>query len=434
MRILMLSWEFPPRVVGGLARHVYELSSSLARLGHQVFVVTPWVEGAPEYAEEEGVHVYRTQVQYPTAQDFFTSICFLNFALLEKAIAIYNSTSFFDLIHAHDWLVAFTARALKHSLRLPLVATFHATEWGRNGGLHNDLQRQISDVEWWLSYEAWRVICCSEHMFRELRNTLQVPEDKLMVIPNGVRPEDLKPPEGTDLAAFRARYARPEEKIVFFIGRLVQEKGAQVLVEAMPKILTYYPQTRFVIAGTGPLAGALQARVRQLGVEDRVHFPGFIDDGTRNALYACADVAVFPSLYEPFGIVALEAMAAGTPMVVADSGGFSEIVVHGVNGLKAYPGDPDSLANNILTLLYDPTLAQELRAEGRRDIETYYGWQHLAAATAAVYEEVVEEFRFSPWRPLVPVREGEALLQRVSDYFYRAAAAVSPQAAGGEER
>lgn len=393
MRILMLSWEYPPKVVGGLARHVQELSETLAERGHEVHVLTSDCSGEPLETTKNGVYVHRSRGGYPVSGDFYASVLTLNFAMLERIVALGLEAP--SVIHAHDWLVAYAAAALKHAWHRPLVATIHATEWGRNQGLHNDLSRRISDAEWWLTYEAWQVITCSFHMRDEVRGVFQVPVDKISVIPNGVKRQLFQKAPGA--AAIRERFAGPGEKLVFFVGRLVREKGAGVLLEASPKILHYAPGTRLVIAGTGPLADELRDRAVAQGVSDRVHFPGFIDDATRNALLATADVAVYPSTYEPFGIVALEAMAAGTPVVVSDTGGFSEVVVHGVNGLKAYAGDADSLANNVLTLLHNPDLAKELAAQAMEDVRDDFDWAGIAASTEGVYRRVLAEFTESAW-------------------------------------
>lgn len=395
MRILMLSWEYPPKVVGGLARHVQELSEALAQRGHEIHVLTAECPGEPLDGQKNGVWVHRARAGYPATKDFYTSVLHLNFALLERALAVGHSLADPAVIHAHDWLVAHAAAALKHAWRRPLVATVHATEWGRNHGLHNDLSRRISDVEWWLAYEAWRVITCSYYMRDEVRSVFQVPADKLAVLPNGVRRSEFRRPP--DALTVRERFAGPGEKLVLYVGRLVREKGAAVLLEAVPKILHYAPGTRLVIAGTGPLLLELQARAAALGVAERVAFPGFVDDATRNALLTTADAAVYPSTYEPFGIVALEAMAAGTPVVVSDVGGLAEIVVHGVNGLKAYAGDSDSLANNILTLLHSPDLARQLAEQALEDVREYYDWAQIAEGTEALYRTVLAEYAESTW-------------------------------------
>lgn len=387
MHILMISWEYPPQVVGGLARHVQELSEALVLRGDTVHVITALSSGLPEYTVQEGVHVHRVQSGYPEPRNFLRSVLNLNFAFLEKAFALVEKVSF-DLIHCHDWLGAHTAKVLKEATGLPLISTIHATEAGRNNGLHNDLQRQISDVEWWLTFQSWQVICCSRFMAGELNSFFQLPMDKIEVIPNGVDPKRFKVSAETDLVAYRRRFAAPDEKIVFFIGRLVREKGAQELLYAIPKIRAFYPDVKFLIAGRGPMLEELHKLAYQLRVEDRVQFTGFADDLRRNLLYAISDVAVYPSLYEPFGIVALEAMATGVPTVVSDTGGLAEIVTHGVNGLKAYTGNANSLADNILTLLHRPELGAELSREAFREIRTLYNWQSIAGQTQDLYQRV----------------------------------------------
>jgi glycogen(starch) synthase len=391
----MLSWEYPPKVVGGLARHVQELSEALVDRGHEVHVLTSECPGEPLDSQQQGVFVHRARSGYPATRDFFTSVLNLNFALLERALALGSELEEVALLHAHDWLVVYAAVALKHARRRPLVATIHATEWGRNRGLHNDLSRRISDAEWWLAYEAWQVITCSYHMRDEVRSIFQVPPDKLAVLPNGVKRGVFR--RTAEAPAVRERFAGSGEKLVLYVGRLVQEKGARVLVEATPKILHFAPGTKLVIAGAGPLAAELAGRAAELGVAGQAVFPGFVDDATRNALLTTADVAVYPSTYEPFGIVALEAMAAGTPVVVSDTGGLAEIVVHGVNGLKAYPGDADSLANNVLTLLHNPELARELAEQALEDVRDFYDWSGIAGATEEVYRQVLGEYAGSPW-------------------------------------
>ncbi len=235
---------------------------------------------------------------------------------------------------------------------------------GRNNGLHNDLQRHISDLEWWLTYEAYRVICCSRYMEDELRRIFQVPEDKLHVIPNGVRMEEFSNVHA-DLNQWRNNWARPEEDIVLYVGRHVFEKGIDLLLEAALEILPKRPCTKFIIAGKGPpMRDELMGRAWDMGLGEKVLFPGFIDDQTRNSLYRLASAAVFPSRYEPFGIVALEAMAGEAPVIVSDVGGFYETVEHGVNGLTFYAGNAHSLADSILRLLQDKALASALKKTG----------------------------------------------------------------------
>ncbi len=287
--------------------------------------------------------------------DFFRDAQTTNRALTAAANEIISAIGGFDLIHAHDWLVSFAAIDLKHAFRLPLVATVHATEWGRNhGALISDIQRAIHNAEWWLTYEAWRVITCTEFMCREVETAFGLPADKVDVIPNGVDTTPFDQARQADLVAFRERWAQPDEPIVFNVGRIVWEKGVQVLVEAAPRVLLSRPETRFVIAGTGGMLDSLRARAAALGLDSRLTFTGFLPDDDRDKLFVVADCTVLPSLYEPFGIVALEGFAARTPIVVSDVGGFSEVVRNHETGIHVSPNNPESLAWGILHTLNHP--------------------------------------------------------------------------------
>ncbi|MGB9662813.1 MAG: glycosyltransferase family 4 protein [Moorellaceae bacterium] len=404
MRLLHLSWEYPPHSVGGLARHVEDLTQALAREGQEVHVLTVGQGGdTPGRKSEQGVLVHRVEAYPLHSPDFLTWVLQLNIRFLEEAMVLWRTYGPFDIIHAHDWLAAFAGRALKHAHRLPLIATIHATEAGRNRGLHNDLQRYIHSVEWWLTYEAWRVIVCSQHMREEVQGLFQVPADKIVVLPNGVVPAKFR--EVHPDAALRRRYALPQEKIIFFVGRLVVEKGVQVLLEAMPRVLASCPEAKLVVGGQGPMEGELKNRAWELGIAHKVCFAGYLDDRTRNQLYRLAEVAVFPSLYEPFGIVALEAMAAGTPVVVSETGGLKEIVTHGVNGLRAFPGNAHSLADNLIALLKDPMLAARVKEGGTRLVAEVYDWEKIARRTLQLYCTVYEEYRRTPWPERMPVKE-----------------------------
>lgn len=379
----MLSWEYPPKVIGGLARAVADLSQALVKAGHEVAVVTGDWQECQTLEDVDGVQVHRTNQFLPKAPDFTDEVQLMNYNLIQKGITLLSRGDC-DLIHAHDWLVAPSAKVLKHAFQKPLIATIHATEWGRNNGLHTPMQRQISDLEWWLTYEAYGVICCSEYMRGELQAIFQVPPDKLSVIPNGVRSAEFSRTHD-DLDQWRSRWALPEEDIVLYVGRHVFEKGIDLLLEAAPRIMERRPMTKLIIAGTGPRRAELMDKAGQLGLGSKVFFPGFVDDLTRNSLYRLADVAVFPSLYEPFGIVALEAMAGGAAVIVSDVGGFKETVRHEFNGLTFFSGNPDSLAHNILRLLEDKPFAQKLKEQAANDVVKNYNWEQIAQKTVDFY-------------------------------------------------
>jgi glycosyltransferase involved in cell wall biosynthesis len=323
--------------------------------------------------------------------NFFSDVQQTNLNLESQAQELWEKHGGFDVIHAHDWLVAFSAASLKRLHKTPLLATIHATERGRGRGeVNGEMARAINGTEWWLTYEAWRVIATSQFMADEVRTYFQVPPDKLDIVPNGVDTAPFDALEGEDLSEFRARWANRDDRIVFFVGRLVYEKGAHLIVEAAPRVLAEIPQTKFVIAGTGWLTDQLRQRVRELGIAERVNIAGFISDEDRNRLLKVADAAVFPSVYEPFGIVALEAMAARCPVVVSSVGGLGEVVEHHVTGTTVYPDNVDSLAWGILHTLARPDWARVRAENAYRVVQEEYNWDHIAERTRQVYERIIE--------------------------------------------
>ncbi|HOM02375.1 MAG TPA: glycosyltransferase family 4 protein [Acetivibrio sp.] len=395
MRILMLSWEYPPRIVGGISRVVHGLAQKLGAQGCDVHVITCWEMGTREFERDENVNVHRLHSYDVTPNNFVDWVLHLNFAIVEHATRLINETGKFDIIHAHDWLVAFAARVLKHAYSTPLVATIHATEHGRNWGIHNDTQRYINNVEWWLAFEAWRLIVNSEYMKNEVMSVFKIPNDKIDVIPNGVDLDKFKGYE-KDME-FRRKFARDNEKIVFFVGRLVNEKGVHVLIDALPKVSQFYNDVKFVIAGKGPQLDHLKWKAESMGVAHKVYFTGYISDEELLKLYKCVDIAVFPSLYEPFGIVALEGMVANVPVVVSDTGGLGEIVEHGVDGMKSYTGNANSLADSILEILHNPDKAEKMKKKALEKVNSIYNWDKVTERTLNVYKAILDESKQVKW-------------------------------------
>ena len=388
MKILMLTWEYPPRIVGGIARVVHDLSKRLIKDGHEVTVVT-YRDNAdvPEYENDKGVNVYRVDNYMIHPNNFIDWILQLNFNLIAKATEIINKEGAFDVIHAHDWLVASAAKTLKNAYGIPIVATIHATEAGRNSGIHDDTQRYINDTEWMLTYEASEVIVNSNYMKNELQRLFGLPYEKINVIPNGINLNNYVGVERD--YDFRRKYAMDNEKIILYVGRLVYEKGIQHLIAAMPKILSNYHDAKLIIAGRGGMIEELKAEAASLGLNDKVYFTGYLDSKQVPKMYKCADVAVFPSTYEPFGIVALEAMLAGVPTVVSDVGGLDEIVEHGVDGMKSYAGNPNSIADSVTALLYDHQLAANVSKKARQKVKEQFNWEKIAQDTHFTYEKAI---------------------------------------------
>lgn len=402
LSVMMLTWEFPPRIIGGISPHVYNLSRSLAKNGVKVYVVTCDFPGAPQHETVDGVEVYRTDSYKNPSPDFATWVYLMNMNMQKEAAAIVRSLDGrVDVFHAHDWLVATAGIGLKHVFRRPFFATMHSTEIGRRNGLHFDYERMIHETEAWLTYEAWKVICCSDYMVSHVRWAFGLPEDKLIMVPNGVNAESYAKNGKGDLGQFRRKFALPEEKIILFVGRLVYEKGIHVLANAIPKVLEK-ANAKLVIVGNGYMKDQLSSLVGRIGLNNKVMFTGFVDDDTLRKLQICADVSVVPSLFEPFGIVALEAMAARSPVVVSDTGGLSEIVEHEVSGVKAYVDNPDSLAWGIAKMLTDDGYANWIRTNAYKRVQEKYNWDKIAQQTKTIYNNILNEYSKSFWaQPIV---------------------------------
>jgi len=397
LTVMMLTWEFPPRIIGGISPHVYHLSKSLAKNGVKVYVVTCDFPGAPQHETVDGVEVFRIDSYKNPSPNFATWVYLMNVNMQKEAAALVNRLGGkVDIFHAHDWLVANAGIGLKHVFRKPLLATIHSTEIGRRNGLHFDYERMIHETEAWLTYEAWKVICCSNYMISHVRWAFGLPEDKLIMVPNGVNIQEYTKNKNTDLRQFRRKFALPEEKLVLYVGRLVFEKGTHVFVNAVPKILGK-ANAKFVVVGNGYMKEPLSNLVKGMGLAHKVIFTGFVDDETLKNLQRCADVSVVPSLFEPFGIVALEAMAAKSPVVVSDTGGLSEIVEHDVNGVKVYPENPDSLAWGITKVLLDEKYANWIRTNAYRTVLEKYDWDKISQQTKDVYQAVLKEYSKSFW-------------------------------------
>ena len=387
MKLLMLTWEYPPRIVGGIARVVHDLSHKLIKDGHEVTVITYKEGNLPEYENDKGVEVYRVENYMIHPTNFIEWILQLNFNMAEKATKLINENGKFDVIHAHDWLTASSAKMLKQAFNIPLVATIHATEAGRNSGIHDETQRYINDTEWMLTYEATEVIVNSNYMKGHVQGLFGLPFDKINVIPNGINLTNFNGVERD--YDFRRQYAMDNEKIILYVGRLVYEKGIQHLISAMPKILNGYHDTKLIIAGKGGMLEELKAQANSMGLSNKIYFTGYLNSKQVQKIYKCSDIAVFPSTYEPFGIVALEAMLAGIPTVVSDIGGLNEIVEHGVNGMKSYAGNANSIADSVLNLLYDKQLASNVAKKAKQKVKEEFNWTKIAQDTHYIYERAI---------------------------------------------
>ncbi|NMI00714.1 glycosyltransferase family 4 protein [Pseudonocardia acidicola] len=410
MRVLMVSWEYPPVVVGGLGRHVHELARELTAAGHEVVVLSRRPTGSdagthPTVDEQlDGIRVLRA-AEDPAHLEFERDMIGWTLAMghaMVRAALTRLADWRPDVVHAHDWLVAHPAIALADVLDAPLVATLHATEAGRHAGwLSAPLNRQVHSVEWWLAHRADTVITCSRSMRDEVATLFDLDPEPIAVVHNGITPRNWRV-GAEQVAAVRARYAADGAPLLLYFGRLEYEKGVQDLLAALPRIRRRHPGTRLVVAGAGTQQEFLVAEARRHRVRRSVTFTGHLPDAELAALLAAAAAVVLPSRYEPFGIVALEAAAAGAPLVASTAGGLGEVVRNGLTGLSFAPGDVPGLAGAVGVVLDDPAAAARRARAARSRLGTDFGWTAVAADTAAVYARTPHGGPVDLERPKIP--------------------------------
>ncbi len=382
MNICIVTWEYSPRIVGGIARHCEGLAKALVKMGHSIDVITLDFPGASQYEEVEGVKIHRTSIEL--GHPSFIAWVFIFNHFMEKKIAMLSKDVKFDVIHIHDWLVALAGIAAKHYLKIPLVLTLHSTEVGRALGLNNPDSYLIDGIEWWATYESKRVIVTSNSMKREVEEHFHLPQSKIDVIPNAI--DTSKYHVEVDREAVKRRYGiAPDSRIVLFIGRLVPQKGVEYLIKATPKIVSNHPNAYIVIVGDGWLKEHLLSLA--LSIKHKISFLGFLSDSELIELILSSDVLVVPSIYEPFGIVALEGMAAGVPVVASNVGGLAEIIEHDRTGVLVYTGDANSIAWGVNRILSDSNYARWLVENAKRKVQEIYSWDAVASRTVEVYEK-----------------------------------------------
>jgi glycogen(starch) synthase len=386
MRVLILSWEYPPLIEGGLARHVRKLSENLSALGVEVHVLTRGREESPSEELTAGVTLHRVREPRRPAElgEFITWVEHMNTDMLAAGVELGDQLEF-DVVHGHDWLVAVAGDHLAKRFRAPLAITIHATEYGRHQGwVDKHPQSHIHGVENWMANRADQLITCSAYMRDHVSDIYGIEEERIAVIPNGIDPADLHLLDDSERAGLRAQFAAPDEKLVLLVGRLVYEKGFQIALEAMPRVIERVGNVRFLVAGSGTHEHELRAQAKKLGLDAHGGFLGWIGDDVLHSLYRIADLTVVPSIYEPFGLVALEAMACGCPCLVADTGGLREVVPHDEVGLRFRSRDPASLARVAARVLSDDELGRRIVTEALEHVRDF-DWADVAERTLEVY-------------------------------------------------
>ncbi|MBV9310904.1 MAG: glycosyltransferase family 4 protein, partial [Solirubrobacterales bacterium] len=386
MRVLLISWEYPPVIEGGLGRHVRKLSEHLVREGVEVHVLTRG--GGRSAAEEErhGVVVHRVrEPQFPQDVSAFVRwVQEMNIDMLALAEELCEQFEF-DLVHSHDWLVADAAESVARAVGRPWLTTVHATEFGRHQGwVDKHPQAYIHEVERRMVRRADGVITCSHYMQSHVSAVFGLPLGRVTVIPNAIEPRDLEPVDA-DLEALRGRFAAPSERLVLLVGRLVYEKGFHVALDALASVIGRLGDVRFVVAGSGTAEAELKRQAEELGLLAYGSFLGWVGDDMLHSLYRVAEVAIVPSIFEPFGLVALEAMGSGCLCVVADTGGLREVVpADGSVGVRFRSRDPAALGAVLEQVLADDAARARVVAEAREHV-LRFDWGEVARRTRELY-------------------------------------------------
>jgi glycogen synthase len=393
MKVLMVSWEYPPVVIGGLGRHVHHLSTALAAAGHEVVVLSrrpsdtdPSTHPSSDEINEDVRVVAAAQDphEFTFGKDMMAWTLAMGHAMVRAGLSLKDKSRDCpwrpDVVHAHDWLVAHPAIALAEFYDVPMISTVHATEAGRHSGwVSGSLSRQVHAVESWLVRESDSLITCSASMRDEITELFGPGLAETTVIRNGI--DAARWP----FAKRRRRSGPSGPPDLLFVGRLEYEKGVHDAIAALPRIRRAHPGTTLTIAGEGTQQDWLVERARKHRVLKATRFVGRLDHDELLTALDRADAAVLPSHYEPFGLVALEAAAAGTPLVTSNIGGLGEAVINGETGMSCPPRDVTRLAKAVCAVLDDPAAAQRRATAARERLTSDFDWHTVADETAQVY-------------------------------------------------
>jgi len=384
MKIAFFSWEAVHSIfVGGIGVHVTDLACALERKGHEVHVFTRMAKADQlPYECIHGVHYHRCS--YAPNPDFIEEVTNMCRSFVDHFLSTEKHIGKFDVIHGHDWLTALALEWVNSAHRHHTIFTIHSTEYGRCGNnFYGGNSERVRHLEWLGTYCADRVIAVSNALKQEAQWMYGIPETKADVVYNGVRCSDFD--SWVDPGDVRRLYGiGPMDPMVLVVGRLVYQKGPDLLVRAIPFILNYYPNAKFVFVGDGEMRAEVELQARNSGVSHATRFLGKKSDTALQDLFKATDCVCVPSRNEPFGIVILEAWSAGKPVVATTNGGPNEIVWHDVNGLKIQD-NPESIAWGIGTLFNDFDHARWMGHNGRMTVETAFSWDVIADETLQVY-------------------------------------------------
>ena len=399
LRILHVSWEFPPVMYGGLGRHVEALAVAQAEAGHEVVVLTQHGDRTADDDVYRGVRVIRARESEPQQPRTFDNL--LPWVEAMEGAMTASGTALVelwrpDVVHGHDWVVTHASYDIARAADCPVAVTVHATEAGRHGGwIVGALSREVHRREWTLVHEADATIVCSNAMRTEVQQAFGALSPAPIVVRNGVDLNEWSAPD-VSMSGLRHEWgASDDAPLVVCSGRLAWEKGFGTAIDAAAILLPGYPDLRLVIAGRGPLEAELEAQVAMLRLGGTVRFAGFLPEDRLRSLVAAADCVVVPSRYEPFGLVAVEASALGTPVVASDVGGLGEIIIDGLTGHLVPPADATALAEGIAAVLDAPTASEVMALAARRRVAEEFTWPRIARQCVDVYWAAVASGRSS---------------------------------------
>jgi len=395
-KILMFGWELPPFNSGGLGVACYELAESLSKRGSRITFVLPkrqniklpfadlvFASDRIEISEiDSPLRPYQTRSSYSKnvildGSQYDPNLIGEVVRYGKQAGKIAKKKKF-DVIHAHDWLsfpAGIEAKRISHK---PLVVHVHATEFDRSG--NGPIDQRIFEIEKAGLENADRVITVSQFTKNRIIKEYGVNSNKIDVVHNGINAAKVAEAQ----KSFKKLKANGK-KIVLFLGRITIQKGPDYFIQAAKKVIKFKPNTIFIMAGSGDMEKQVINQTAYLGISDKVVFTGFLSQEKLNSIYSSADVYIMPSVSEPFGIVALEALANKTPTIISNQSGVSETVK---NVLKVDFWDVDEIANKILSVLSNKSLSQCLADMGSIEVQDN-NWDQAAAKCLQTYKKVV---------------------------------------------
>jgi glycogen(starch) synthase len=411
LRICFLVWEYPPTLIGGLGTYAEYITREFVEMGHDVTVFTLNPGNLKTREVIKGVEVHRPLIAdasnvFPmfVTEDlrrwganirFFNDIFIYNVLSATKFVnhLIKKEGYKFDVVAVHDWLSSIGGIIIKNETEIPVVFHVHSTEFGRSRDGGSEV---VSHFESSTAQVVDRIITVS-HIMREDLIRHGWTAEKISVVWNGVNPDRYNPTKhsSADIKRIRGQYGiKDDERMLFFLGRLTWVKGVRNLIQAMPAILEEYPKTKLVILGKGEEQKDIDETASRLGIKDRVvcRFE-FVPEKERILHYAAADICVFPSIYEPFGIVSLEAMSMAKPVVVGAHGvvGFREQVINSgpdQNGIHVNGESSSDIAWGVKEILKSPELAKKWGKNGRKRVLQYFTWAKVAEQTCKIYKSL----------------------------------------------